>query len=67
MLFGVSAIPHFKKKKKGGEDSFFASEKLLVITDGVGGWNKLGIDPSHYSRELCNKYLFFKQKHSRII
>lgn len=67
MYFGAFSIPHFKKKKKGGEDSFYASDKLLVITDGVGGWNKVGIDPSEYSREVCNKYRYFKEKHPRII
>ena len=55
MRFGTVSIPHFKKKKKGGEDSFFASDKILVITDGVGGWNQVGIDPSEYSREVCKK------------
>jgi protein phosphatase PTC7 len=26
---------------------------LLVVADGVGGWNQLGIDPSAYSKKLC--------------
>jgi protein phosphatase PTC7 len=26
---------------------------LLVVADGVGGWNNVGIDPSAYSRRLC--------------
>lgn len=58
MSYGASAIPHYKKRKNGGEDCHYASEKLLVVIDGVGGWNQVGIDPAEYSRELCNKYLF---------
>lgn len=27
---------------------------LLVVADGVGGWNNVGIDPSVYSRRLCD-------------
>ncbi len=26
---------------------------MLVIADGVGGWNELGIDPSAYSKAIC--------------
>lgn len=49
-------IPHPEKAHKGGEDAFFDSEKMLVISDGVGGWNEQGIDPSKYSKFLCSKY-----------
>jgi len=42
-----------KKGKKGGEDCYFFSEKILVIADGVGGWNQLGVDPAEFSREMC--------------
>jgi protein phosphatase PTC7 len=28
--------------------------RLLVVADGVGGWNQKGIDPALYSKELCN-------------
>lgn len=31
-------IPHPTKVKKGGEDAQFATEKILVVADGVGGW-----------------------------
>lgn len=48
-------IPHPDKAHRGGEDAFFDSEKMLVISDGVGGWNTYGIDPSKYSRFLCSK------------
>jgi protein phosphatase PTC7 len=26
---------------------------LLVVADGVGGWNDIGVDPALYSKELC--------------
>lgn len=35
-----------------GEDSFFASEKVIAIADGVGGWNDNGVDPSVISRKM---------------
>jgi len=31
---------------------------MLVIADGVGGWNEFGIDPSKYSRFLCASLFF---------
>ena len=37
-LNGVSCIPHDSKKAKGGEDGWSASERLIVVADGVGGW-----------------------------
>jgi protein phosphatase PTC7 len=46
-------IPHPDKAHRGGEDAFFASNHLLVIADGVGGWSSQGIDPANYSRFLC--------------
>lgn len=30
-------------------------ESILVVADGVGGWNNLGVDPSLFSKELCEK------------
>ena len=50
--FGAKIIPHPDKMEKGGEDAYWANDKLLAIADGVGGWNSRGIDPSLYSREL---------------
>lgn len=40
--------------KTGGEDALYSSENLLVVADGVGGWNRYGIDPSKYSRKLVS-------------
>ena len=48
-------IPHPEKAHRGGEDAFYSSSQLLIIADGVGGWNNQGIDPSKYSRFLCLK------------
>lgn len=49
-------IPHPEKAHRGGEDAFFNSSLLLAVADGVGGWNSHGIDPSKYSRFLCEAY-----------
>lgn len=46
-------IPHPEKAHRGGEDAYFNSSEMLVVADGVGGWNNQGIDPSKYSRFLC--------------
>jgi len=47
------SLPHHKKIQKGGEDCHFISENIIVVTDGVGGWNQLGVDPAEYSRKIC--------------
>jgi len=48
----MKSIPHPEKAFKGGEDAAFINEKLLCVCDGVGGWNKKGIDPALFTREL---------------
>jgi protein phosphatase PTC7 len=50
---GVVKIPHYTKKEKGGEDAYAATDCMICVADGVGGWNEMGVDPSKYSRELC--------------
>ena len=45
-------IPHDDKKHRMGEDAALASNNLLVVADGVGGWVRSGIDPGFYSRHL---------------
>lgn len=47
-------IPHPEKAHRGGEDAYFNSSHMLVVADGVGGWNNQGVDPSKYSRFLCS-------------
>ncbi|CAD8053271.1 unnamed protein product [Paramecium primaurelia] len=49
----VHIIPHPDKVAKGGEDAYYANENLLAVADGVGGWNNHGVDPSKYSKTLC--------------
>jgi protein phosphatase PTC7 len=49
----VSQIPHYKKRDRGGEDAFIISEELCAVADGVGGWNRKGVDPGIFARELC--------------
>lgn len=48
--FGSSNIPHFQKRYKGGEDAWLAQEDLLVVADGVGGWEEHGIDSGRFSK-----------------
>ena len=31
----------------------FASDNVLVVADGVGGWADQGVDPGLYSKKLC--------------
>ena len=47
---GYSMIPHVDKRYKGGEDACYADDKLLVVLDGVGGWNEVGVDPALFSK-----------------
>lgn len=52
-LHGSFMIPHPEKAYKGGEDAMYASENVLVVADGVGGWADQGVDPGLYSKKLC--------------
>jgi len=36
--YATSLLPHPEKEAKGGEDALFASDNVLVVADGVGGW-----------------------------
>ena len=45
-------IPHVDKRHKNGEDACYSSEQLLVVLDGVGGWNEQGVDPGLFTKEL---------------
>ena len=42
--------------KNFGEDAGFFNENKIIIADGVGGWRRHGVDPSHYSFEVT-RYL----------
>ena len=50
---GFHQIPHAAKVAKGGEDACFVDDELLMVNDGVGGWNRQGVDPGLFARELC--------------
>ena len=50
----VTQIPHYKKRDRGGEDAYILSEELVAVADGVGGWNRKGVDPGIFARELCS-------------
>lgn len=30
---------------------------MIAMADGVGGWNKKGVDPALFSNELCRHFL----------
>ena len=51
---GLSFVPHFQKKTKGGEDAAAVTSNLVAVADGVSGWAKHGVDPAVYSRKLCS-------------
>lgn len=60
--YGVTSLPHLEKRSKGGEDAHVVDSKIIVVADGVGGWNEVGVDPSLYSNELTKNILNeFKQ------
>lgn len=44
------------KDNSKGEDSHSLSDTMICLADGVGGWNKVGVDPSKYSTELIHNY-----------
>ena len=50
--FIVGNKPHPQKKEKGGEDAWVASHNLLVVADGVGGWEAKGVDSGLFSKTL---------------
>jgi protein phosphatase PTC7 len=50
-------IPHWEKAHRGGEDAWICTDSLIAVADGVGGWNKKGIDPGIFARELCRRVL----------
>mgnify|MGYP002635382386 CR=1 FL=1 len=61
--------PHPSKIHKGGEDAYGISEnnRLLTMTDGVGGWADSGVDTALYSRELCQIMTNFSDIEKRFI
>ncbi|KRX01894.1 Protein phosphatase 2C (PP2C)-like domain [Pseudocohnilembus persalinus] len=52
-LFSSGFRPHDDKVQTGGEDAFLISDQIMAVADGVGGWNRYGVDPAFFSRELC--------------
>jgi hypothetical protein len=50
--YGVRNIPHPDKAFRGGEDAWVAQSDLLIVADGVGGWEDIGVDSGLYSKQL---------------
>jgi len=49
--------PKFDKRYKDGEDCYTigADKRMIMVADGVGGWNDSGVDPGKFSKFLCKK------------
>ena len=65
-IFNYSIFEKPKDASKG-EDAHSASDKLICVADGVGGWNLHGVDPSKYSKSLVKSFteLFNKNEKSK--
>jgi hypothetical protein len=48
-------IPHDEKIHRGGEDSAHATDTIIAVADGVGGWGRRGVNPGHFSKLLTRK------------
>lgn len=48
--YAAASIPHPAKTQKGGEDAWVASPNVLVLADGVGGWESQGVDSGLFSK-----------------
>jgi len=70
---GVCMIPHIEKRDKGGEDAYVVTKDnaVIAVADGVGGWNKKGVDPALFSNELTrhfkSKYENMRQLSSKVV
>ncbi len=53
LVAAVTNIPDAKKRHRGGEDGYLLTRELVAVADGVGGWNRKGVDPGIFARELC--------------
>ena len=45
-------IPHDDKIHRGGEDSAYATDTMITVADGVGGWERHGVNPGLFSKHL---------------
>jgi protein phosphatase PTC7 len=65
---GSVKLPHYNKRKTGGEDALTFHDGMICVADGVGGWNEIGVDPSKYSNEICEnvkrEYLLYGHKYN---
>lgn len=55
-------IPHDSKLYKGGEDSAESSDTILTVSDGVGSWEKSGVDPGLFSTEFTRSVIEFSEE-----
>jgi protein phosphatase PTC7 len=59
-------IPHDQKKHRGGEDAAAASDTVLVVADGVGGWARQNINPGLYSKLLTETIIELAPKNQSL-
>ena len=52
---GSTLNPKFDKRYKKGEDALCVKEKFICALDGVGGWNKPGLDVGEMTKELISR------------
>jgi serine/threonine protein phosphatase PrpC len=45
-------VPHDEKIHRGGEDSAHVCDTLITVADGVGGWERHGVNPGLFSKSL---------------
>jgi len=50
----VNSIPKLQYGRTLGEDAWLTHDTAIAVADGVGGWNKKGVDPGIFARELCS-------------
>ena len=60
-------IPHDEKKHRGGEDAAGASDTILVVADGVGGWAKHKVNPGLYSKLLTETIIQLAPKNQSLL
>ena len=50
--YAVGFKPHPNKVVHGGDDSYFVSENILAVADGVGAWTQSEGEPSLYAKKV---------------
>jgi len=57
LFSGGANLPHPDKAHRGGEDAYLVSSpthSTIAIADGVGSWDKRGVNPKHFAEEILS-------------